>query len=126
MRAPIVTLVMIAVAVMAVTLLALDPMQWGKAVLALVFLPLAALIMWGMRRKRVGADKPRRTSATVRAAMVGGGALLVSALGFEIAEYFGWISEDGEDSRSWISLVLVLVVVFGDLLAARLERADED
>ncbi|MBR9825548.1 MAG: hypothetical protein GYB36_07060 [Alphaproteobacteria bacterium] len=126
LRSPIVSLVMIVLTIMAIGLLVLDPTQWLKSLLALGFLPLALLFMRVFSRKLDRADRPRWAQPSVRAAMVGAGALLISAVGFELAEVTGLIT-NSDEGRSWISVLLVLIVVFGDFLAARMESgADEE
>ena len=57
--------------------------------------------------------------------MVGGGALLISALASRMAETLGWITDETQ-GRSLVSIVFVLVIVAGDILAARMEKKDED
>ena len=116
---------MIVLAIMAIGLLVLDPTQWLKSLLALGFLPLALLFMRVFARKLDSADRPRWAQPSVRAAMVGAGALLISAVGFELAEVTGLIT-NSDEGRSWISVLLVLIVVFGDLLAARMERDEKE
>ena len=84
--------VVVAVAVLimalAVALLVIDPSSWLVALVAVIFLPFAAFVMHTTARIR-GRSGTRRGTATVRASMVGGGALLISALGSRIAEAQG-------------------------------------
>jgi hypothetical protein len=114
---PIVTAVALVVAVLSIAVIIADPASWWVALLALGFLPVAGWILFGW----AGRNRPTKSTAAIRASMVGGGALLASALGTRLATEFGWISEDSS-GRNWVSLVLVLVVVGGDYLAARMER----
>ncbi|MCR9266682.1 MAG: hypothetical protein NXI03_03855 [Alphaproteobacteria bacterium] len=116
--------VAIAIAVLAVGLLVLDPASWPVALIAILFLPLAVFIMTTTARIRQRAGTTRGRAA-VRASMVGGGALLISALASRIAETLGWIGDETQ-GRSLVSIVFVLVIVAGDFLAARMEKKDAD
>lgn len=117
---PVVSLVAIAVAAMAIWLMILDPSRWPWALLSLAFLPLAGGMIYRIARRKTAT---RRSIIRIRAAMVGAGALLASSLGFVIAEILGWIDPDGDIARNWISVLLVLIVVLGDLVSARMESA---
>jgi len=116
--------VALAILGLAIALIIVDPASWPVALIAIAFLPLAAFVLTTTRRIRrgVGSSRPR---AAVRASMMGGGALLVSALGSRIAESLGWIGDETQ-GRSIVSIVFVLVVVAGDFLAARMEKKDTD
>lgn len=114
---PVVTAVALVVAVLSIAVIVSDPASWWVALIALAFLPVAGWVLFGW----AGRNRTTKSTAAIRASMVGGGALLAAALGTRLAEDFGWISEDGS-GRNWVSLVLVLVVVGGDFLAARMER----
>jgi drug/metabolite transporter (DMT)-like permease len=118
----IVYAVMALVALLAAATMLLDPARWAFALAAMLFLPLAGLFVL-RRPSRAGT----KAGATLRASMVGAGALLVSALGYALAETTGLVAE-GEDSfgQMAIGMVLVLVVVFGDVIAARMEKAGKD
>ena len=118
---PVVLAVALAIAGLGVAVLVLQPDLWMRAVLALAFLPVAAVLMKTLANRQRNAETRRRAIIRIRASMVGGGALLISALGFAVAESQGWVADEG--GLPVVSLVLVLVVVFGDLLAARMEKA---
>lgn len=120
---PVVLGVAVTIAALAVAILFLQPELWMRAILAIAFLPVAAIVMRSMTNRHGDPDVRRRATIRIRAAMVGGGALLISALGFTVADSLGLVSDGA--GKSIVSLVLVLVVVFGDLLAARMERAAE-
>lgn len=107
------------IAILAVAVLLLEPGLWARAVLALVFLPVGGMIMTWMASRQKDPATRRRSIIRIRAAMVGAGALLISALGFAVAENLNLVSSGG--GRTVVSLLLVVVVVFGDLLAARME-----
>jgi len=126
LRSPVILGVVLFVALFAIALWVIDPASWQTALLGLVFLPVAAGLMQLVGRWRARAGKGGRSAASIRAAMVGAGALLASALGFKIAEAVGLIDPEGDSGRSWISVLLILIVVFGDLLAARLEARSKE
>ncbi|MAK64098.1 MAG: hypothetical protein CMF75_05045 [Maricaulis sp.] len=119
---------MVAVAVLimalAIALLVIDPTSWLVALVAVIFLPFAAIVMHTTARIR-GRSGTRRGTATVRASMVGGGALLISALGSRIAEAQGWLNDETQ-GRFVVSIAFVLVIVAGDFLAARMEKQDDE
>lgn len=112
------------IAVLAVAVLFLEPGLWARAVLALVFLPVGGMMMTWVARRQDDPVARRRRIVRTRAAMVGAGALLISALGFAVAENLNLVSSGG--GRTVVSLLLVIVVVFGDLLAARMEAGAND
>ena len=118
----IVYAVMALVAILAAAVMILDSGRWYFALAAMLFLPLAGVVVL-RRPSRAGT----KAGATLRASMVGAGALLISALGYALAEATGLVAE-GEDSAGQmaIGMVLVLVIVFGDVLAARMEKAGKD
>tara|TARA_Y100000052_G_scaffold25395_1_gene28891 strand:- start:367 stop:747 length:381 start_codon:yes stop_codon:yes gene_type:complete len=120
--------VVVAVAVLimalAIALLVIDPTSWLVALVAVIFLPFAAIVMHTTARIR-GRSGTRRGTATVRASMVGGGALLISALGSRIAEAQGWLNDETQ-GRFVVSIAFVLVIVAGDFLAARMEKQDDE
>ena len=116
---PITILVALAVALLSVSLWVLDPASWGRALLSLVFLPIGGVLIFWLSRRHTDPDKGRKSLIRIRAAIVGGGAVLASALGFRLVEVLG--IETGNSGKSLVSVLLVLVVVFGDLLAARMD-----
>lgn len=125
---PIVILVTGAVALLSIALWVMDPASWQQALLSLAFLPVGGAVILAIarsnaRRKERSTDS-RRSVIRIRAAMVGGAAVLASALGFRLAEALGW--ETGTIGQSVLGIVLVLVVVCGDLVSARMESKVED
>ena len=121
---PIVLLVALGVAGLSIAVLVLDPACWGRALVSLVFLPLGgALIYWVSRRNSKPGGR-KRALIRIRAAMVGAGAVLASALGFRLVEVLG--VETDTTAQSVTSMLLVLVVVFGELQAGRMDsQADK-
>ena len=118
---PIVLLVALGVAALSVTLLVLEPASWSRAVLSLVFLPLAGAVIYRVaRRNSQSAAARKRSLIRTRAAMVGAGAVLASALGFRLIEVFG--IETDTTAKSVASMVLVLVVVFGEFQSGRMDN----
>ncbi|MEC9250565.1 MAG: hypothetical protein VX501_07940 [Pseudomonadota bacterium] len=116
---PIVLSVALAVAVLSVAVLLLEPTLWPRAVLSLVFLPVGGMFFLWVSRRNAAHSNGRKALIRIRAAMVGAGAVLASALGFRVAEALGVETDTG--GQSVIGLILVLVVVCGDLLAARMD-----
>ncbi|WP_203292478.1 hypothetical protein [Maricaulis parjimensis] len=108
----------------AIALLVVDPSSWPVALIAIIFLPFAAFFMQTVARIR-GRTGSKRGTAAVRASMVGGGALLISALGSRIAETQGWLGDETQ-GRFVVSIAFVLVIVAGDFLAARMGQQDDD
>lgn len=125
---PIVLVVALAVAALSVAVLLLEPALWPRAVLSLIFLPVGGWFFLWVARRNAARSNGRKALIRIRAAMVGAGAVLASALGFRVVEALG--VETGAGGQSVISLVLILVVVCGDLLAARMDsdadKLDED
>ena len=93
---PVVTAVALVVAVLSIAVVVSDPASWWVALIALAFLPVAGWVLFGW----AGRNRTTKSTAAIRASMVGGGALLAAALGTRRAEDFGWISEDGS-GRNW-------------------------
>lgn len=125
---PIVLFVALVVATLSVAVLLLEPALWPRAVLSLIFLPVGGWFFLWVGRRNAARSNGRKALIRIRAAMVGAGALLASALGFRVVEALG--VETQAAGQSVISLVLILVVVCGDLLAARMDsdadKVDED
>ena len=115
--------VVLTITALALVLLFLDPSSWPVALVALAFLPLAGFILRTTGRMVRMRGTPR-SNAAVRASLVGGGALLISALGTRIAEAAGWIGAE-TNGRSLVSIVFVLVIVAGDFMAVRMQKDRE-
>ncbi|WP_300526795.1 hypothetical protein [Maricaulis sp.] len=121
---PIVLFVALGVAGLSVALLVLDPANWGRALLSLVFLPVGGAVIYQISRRNTGAAGRQRSLIRVRAAMVGAGAVLASALGFRLIEVLG--VETDTTAKFVASMVLVLVVVLGEFQSGRMDsRADK-
>jgi len=112
--------------ILAVARLLLMPEAWASSVAALLFLPLViGGILLRHRARSTSAGAPR-IPGKLRAALVGSGILLATALIESMLESRGVLTENSEDSGGILLTVLPALVAVGiDLFSARLERKAE-
>ncbi|MDY7093609.1 MAG: hypothetical protein SX243_11625 [Acidobacteriota bacterium] len=126
---PLVLGTTVVVSVLAIIRLVLSPDSWASSLLALAFLPLALGVMVLRERASRQPARDTRTSGKMRAAIVGAGAALAAALLLSIAEAFGFSELDFGGNWPVVgTLLIALIAVAVDLIAARLEQkaSDED
>lgn len=115
-----------AVVVLATVMLVLEPTQWPKWFAALIFM-LFAVGAARYATSRPGRPKSRKYFGSLRAALVGAGVLLATALGFSVTDAIGW-TRDGESvsERGFLvylpAIVAVAIELAGTLLEKKAER----
>lgn len=115
------TLIVVA---LSITMMVLDPQQLGKWILAIIFLPLALGTTMYFARRRGAGDTSRRYFGQIRAALVGAGVLLATALGFAVTDNLGWTGEDGHlEGRGLLMFLPAIVAVVIELAGMALEKA---
>ena len=121
---PLVVVTTLIVVALSITMLVLDPQQLGKWILAIIFLPLAlGTTMYFARRRGAGGTSPRYFGQ-IRAALVGAGVLLATALGFAVTDTLGWTGEDGHlEGRGLLMFLPAIVAVVIELAGMALEKA---
>ncbi|MEL7538951.1 MAG: hypothetical protein AAFZ58_16750 [Pseudomonadota bacterium] len=111
---------LLVVSALAITLMVLEPAQLAKWIAAIAFLPaaLAGTIYLVSRRR----SKSRKLPGQLRAALVGAGVLLATALLFAVTDALGW-TQDGEiQGRGFLIFLPAIVAVIVELVGMRLEH----
>jgi len=115
----------IVVAVLGSVMILIEPEDLWAWLIAILFLPTAMLGLTLISVLGGSSDKSApKVAGGLRAALVGAGVLLATALGFSITENLGLTGSEGQFTAAPILTVLVaLVAVFIDVAGARLEQA---
>ncbi|MEM8984237.1 MAG: hypothetical protein AAGC71_14485 [Pseudomonadota bacterium] len=117
---------MAVVIVLSAVMLMLDPEQWPKWLAALAFI-LFAYAAASYTVSRPGRAKSRKYCGSLRAALVGAGVLLATALGFSLTDAIGWTGENGVlEDRGFLVFLPALAAVVIELVGMALEKHAEN
>ena len=128
LKTPLVITTVLIVLGMGVVRLVLVPEEWLSSLIALAFLPLAIGGLIFTSRSVSDPARTRKLSGRLRAALVGAGVLLATAMLLSITDKLGITVQDAEsDMRSLAVLLPAIIATAADLLSARLEhQAEQD
>ena len=120
---PLVIGTSIVVAVLAATLIYLEPVRLWSQIVAMLFLPAAMTALFFVTRRMQDHERARKLGGNLRAGLVGAGVLLATSLAFRITDAFGWTGGDEQlTGRSIIVFMPAVVSVLIELFGARLEH----
>jgi len=126
LRTPLVIGTVLLVTALAIARLIYLPEAWVSSVVALVFLPLAIAILVARSRAAADTEKARTMSGRLRAALVGAGVLLGTALLLSITDELGYTNQSGSSSGFSILVLLPAIIATGaDLFSTWLEKQAE-
>ena len=128
LKTPLVITTVLIVLGMGVVRLVLVPEEWLSSLIALAFLPLAIGGLIFTSRSVSDPARTRKLSGRLRAALVGAGVLLATAMLLSVTDKLGITVQDAKsDVRSLAVLLPAIVATAADLLSARLEhQAEQD
>ena len=111
------------VTVLAITMMFLEPQGMLRWLLALAFLPAAVGSLMATARRRKSGTESRRVFGRIRAALVGAGVLLATALLFSVTDSLGWTGTDGEpQGRGLLMFLPAIIAVLAELAGMALEN----
>ena len=128
LKTPLVITTVLIVLGMGVVRLVLVPEEWLTSLIALAFLPLAIGGLIFTSRSVSDPARTRKLSGRLRAALVGAGVLLATAMLLSVTDKLGITVQDAKsDVRSLAVLLPAIIATAADLLSARLEhQAEQD
>ena len=128
LKTPLVITTVLIVLGMGVVRLVLVPEEWLSSLIALAFLPLAIGGLIFTSRSVSDPARTRKLSGRLRAALVGAGVLLATAMLLSVTDKLGITVQDAKsDVRSLAVLLPAIIATAADLLSARLEhQAEQD
>lgn len=128
LKTPLVITTVLIVLGMGVVRLVLVPEEWLTSLIALAFLPLAIGGLIFTSRSVSDPSRTRKLSGRLRAALVGAGVLLATAMLLSVTDKLGITVQDAKsDVRSLAVLLPAIIATAADLLSARLEhQAEQD
>lgn len=114
----------VVVAMLAMTMIFLEPERLWAWIVAMMFLPVAMSSLILLKRRSGSHKRATKIGGGLRAGLVGAGVMLATSLGFSVTDALGLTGTDEQFSGRPIMLMLPAVIaVFVDLLGARLEHA---
>ncbi len=112
------------VAALAAVMMVLEPEDLWAWLVVMLFLPAAIVGLVIMTRRTGSHDRAPKISGGLRAALVGAGVLLATALAFSVTDNLGLTGAEGQFTATPIMAILVaLIATFVDFIGARLEHA---